>query len=494
MRAKTYHVSAIFLLLLLGLVSGSVPPAFCSTTYTTNFSLTENPISENGKWIDGKTVGLDWANVRTSPGLAHGTQTDTIQYDDSTAILTGTWGPDQSAWATVHTVNQTSAMVEEVEIRLRTTISAHGITGYEVNFRCTADGSQYVQIVRWNGPLGNFTLVDSRPGPGLHNGDVVKAAISGSTITAYVNGTAIFSAEDSAFTTSSPGMGFYIQGGSAAQEGDYGFTSFAATDGSAIQATASTSSSGQTYATNFPLTENPISEGGKWINGNATGLDWGNVQTCTNCSSGTGSAQHATGTIFNGAPPYNDSTAVLSGTWQSNQSASAVVYIAHQQNNVQQEVELRLNTTIQSHSITGYEFDFSVDSTGGTNSTYFVIVRWNGALNSYCYLHPSSSGASTCDSNYAAAWYAGQQLNNGDVLAATSNGGTLRLYVNGVQKIQAIDTSYMGGSPGMGVWLNGGSATTSMFSNFGFSSFTASDSSTKPQGPAPPTNLKATVN
>jgi hypothetical protein len=105
----------------LSLVSGLVPSAFCSTTYTTNFSLTENPISENGKWIDGKAVGLDWANVRTSPGLAYGTPTDTIQYDDSTAVLTGTWGQDQSAWATVHTVNQTSALVEEVEIRLRTT-------------------------------------------------------------------------------------------------------------------------------------------------------------------------------------------------------------------------------------------------------------------------------------------------------------------------------------------------------------------------------------
>jgi hypothetical protein len=204
MRAKVHRVHAIFLFLFLSLVSGLVPSAFCWTTYITNFSLTENPISENGKWIDRKAVGLDWANVRTSPGLAYGTQTDTIQYDDSTAVLTGTWGQDQSAWAKVHTVNQTSALVEEVEIRLRTTISAHRITGYEINFRCTADGSQYVQIVRWNGPLGDFTLIDSRPGPGLHNGDVVKAAVSGSTIIAYVNGNAIFSATDTRYRTLHP--------------------------------------------------------------------------------------------------------------------------------------------------------------------------------------------------------------------------------------------------------------------------------------------------
>jgi len=499
MRAKIHYISAIFFLLF-SLLSGSVPRAFCSNTYSTNFSLTENPISENSKWINGKAVGLDWANVRSFPGLAYGTQTDTIQFDNSTAVLSGTWGPDQSAWATVRTVNQSSAMLEEVEIRLRTTISTHSITGYAINFRCTADGSQYVQIVRWNGPLGSFALIDSRPGPGLRSGDIVKAAISGSTITASVNGAAILSVTDSTFTTGNPGMGFYIQGNSAAREGDYGFTSFAATDGSATQATASISSSatagsGQTYTTNFQLTENPISEGGKWINGSSTGLDWGNVQTCANCNGGTGSAQHATGTIINPAPPYSDSTAVLSGTWQSNQSASGVVYISRQQNTVQQEVELRLNTTIQSHSITGYEFDYSVNSIGGAGTTtYFVIVRWDGPSGSYCFLHPSTSGNSVCDSNVTSAWISGQQLNNGDVLAAASNDGILRLYVNGVQKVQVIDTSYKGGSPGMGFWLNGGSAATSMFSNFGFSSFTASDSSTTSQGPAPPTNLKATVN
>ena len=32
------------------------------------------------------------------------------------------------------------------------------------------------------------------------------------------------------------------------------------------------------YSTTFPLTENPISEGGSWTNG-ATGLGWANVQT-----------------------------------------------------------------------------------------------------------------------------------------------------------------------------------------------------------------------
>jgi chitodextrinase len=205
-------------------------------SYATNFSLTENPISEAGIWINGKVTGLDWANVRTTPGLTFGTQTDTVHYDDSTAILSGTWGPDQTARATVHSVNQNSSIFEEVELRLRTSISAHSITGYEFNFRCTADGTQYVQIVRWNGPLGNFTLLDSRAGPGLHNGDVVTATAAGSTLSASINGNLIVQVTDGTFRSGSPGVGFYIQGGNASQEGDYGFSSFTASDGGTAEA------------------------------------------------------------------------------------------------------------------------------------------------------------------------------------------------------------------------------------------------------------------
>ncbi len=161
--------------------------------------------------------------MRTTPGLAIGTQTDTVPYDDSTAILSGTWGPDQTAQATVYTVNQDSNLFEEVELRLRTSISAHSITGYEFNFRCTPAGTQYVQIVRWNGPFDNFTLLDSRGGPGLKTGDVVSATAVGSTLSAYINGTLIVQVTDTTFTSGSPGLGFYIQNGTAAQESDYGF-------------------------------------------------------------------------------------------------------------------------------------------------------------------------------------------------------------------------------------------------------------------------------
>ena len=204
--------------------------SLAANSYSSNFSVTENPISENGKWVNGKVIGLDWANVRTTPGLAFGTETGKVTYDDSTAVLAGTWRANQMAQARVHTVNQTSMVYEEVELRLRTTISAHIITGYEINFRCTSDGSQYVQIVRWNGPLGRFTYLANVKGPGLHNGDTVKATIIGSTITVYIDGVQVAQARDSTYATGSPGMGFYIQGGDISHQSDYGFTSFTASD------------------------------------------------------------------------------------------------------------------------------------------------------------------------------------------------------------------------------------------------------------------------
>ena len=120
-------------------------------------SATENPISEGGNWTNGKADGVDWGDVRTTPGLAFGTNAG--NFADSTAILDGSWGPDQMAQATVHSVNQNDNYYEEVELRLRSTITPHNNTGYEINFRCSKTGNAYSQIVRWNGALGDFTYL-----------------------------------------------------------------------------------------------------------------------------------------------------------------------------------------------------------------------------------------------------------------------------------------------------------------------------------------------
>jgi hypothetical protein len=41
-------------------------------SYSTNFPLTENPISEGGKWLTGKRDGIDWNDFRTTNGRAIG--------------------------------------------------------------------------------------------------------------------------------------------------------------------------------------------------------------------------------------------------------------------------------------------------------------------------------------------------------------------------------------------------------------------------------------
>jgi hypothetical protein len=217
-------------------------PSVLRADYSTNFDLTENPISEDGKWQSGAAIGLDWKDVRTSGGIAFGTQTGDDKFRDSTALLTGTWDPNQSVSGVVHTVNQiTNSVIQEVEFRLRSTLSAHVNSGYEINFRCTNDGSQYVQMVKWNGPVGDFTYIDSTTGPGVRDGDTLKAEIIGTTINAYINGQLVLSRTDSKFSAGNPGIGFYLQGGTGALNADFGFRSITATGGSSGGSTGGSS-------------------------------------------------------------------------------------------------------------------------------------------------------------------------------------------------------------------------------------------------------------
>lgn len=204
--------------------SGSTP-----RTYTTSFPLTENPISENGNWVNGKIVGLDWHNVVTTPGLATGTDSPEA-FSDPTALLTGTWGADQTVEATVYSVNQTEIYYQEVEIRLRSYISAHINTGYEILFRCLKNSNAYMAVVRWNGVLADHTYLSAKSGAqyGVANGDVVKAFIVGSEINVYINNVLVDSVIDSTFSTGNPGMGFNY--GCESTYGDFGFTKFTASE------------------------------------------------------------------------------------------------------------------------------------------------------------------------------------------------------------------------------------------------------------------------
>jgi len=271
-------------------ISVTTQPQSDSRTYSTNFGVPENPISEGGRWINGKSVGLDWSDIATMPGLAVGTQTGFDGFDDSIAMLRGTWGPDQSAMATVHIGRQQDrSVIKEVEILLRWALSAHNARGYEINFGITG---QYTQIVRWNGPLGNFTYLDSRPLPKpLADGDVVKVTVVGQLITAFVNDVQVAQASDATYSGGSPGMGFYLQGSDAT--GDFGFTSYTATSQQSsswahVQSTARNSGT-KSNALDFPLATN---EGNLIV----VEVDWSNGSDFVSISDSQGNAFTQVGT------------------------------------------------------------------------------------------------------------------------------------------------------------------------------------------------------
>jgi hypothetical protein len=202
----------------------ALTPAPHVNTYTTSFPLTENPMTEGGRWMEGKTVGIDWGNISTTPGLAIGTA-GPKRFADATALLTGTWGPTQTAEAVVS--KKSVFHYPEVSLRLRSAMSPHNCSGYEISNSLKSDDTAYLIIVRWNGPLADFTYLVQDHGKqyGVTTGDVVKATIVGNVITAYKNGVQLAQVTDNTYPEGNPGMGF-----NEGKNGDYGMTRFTATD------------------------------------------------------------------------------------------------------------------------------------------------------------------------------------------------------------------------------------------------------------------------
>ncbi len=86
--------------------------------------------------------------------------------------------------------NQTNKYFQEVEIRLRTTITPHSCTGYEVFWRCLKTEEAYAEIVRWDGVIKTWKSLTRKVGPefGVKDGDIVEACIIGNEIRGYING------------------------------------------------------------------------------------------------------------------------------------------------------------------------------------------------------------------------------------------------------------------------------------------------------------------
>jgi hypothetical protein len=121
-----------------------------------------------------------------------------------------------------------------VELRLRSTITPHSITGYEI--LCSVSLiSPYLEIVRWNGPLNDFTSI-SKVGIGCADGDILKAVARGDIISVYKNGTKVLEGKDGHYARGSPGIGFYEDTTDMWSKlgfrswSQFGFSRFSATD------------------------------------------------------------------------------------------------------------------------------------------------------------------------------------------------------------------------------------------------------------------------
>ena len=197
-------------------------PSTPRSRYTTDFAGTENPISEGGAWSHR---GRPWTRVQKKDGLAHGTQGGYGGYDDSYAYLSG-FATDHQGEAVVYVSPRLVGEPHEVELLLRWADSAYEARGYECLWSFEGD----VDIVRWNGPPGDFNSIgvaEGRLGRRLVTGDQVRARVVGPVITCYINDRLMARATDATWKDGQPGIGFYRREAGAAS--DLAFSRYTAT-------------------------------------------------------------------------------------------------------------------------------------------------------------------------------------------------------------------------------------------------------------------------
>jgi hypothetical protein len=214
---------------------------------------------------------------------------------------------------------------------------------------------------------------------------------------------------------------------------------------------------GNSYSTTFPLVENPLSEGGKWLGGLSAGIDW------SDC------AVTAQGFVRGEGPPggYQDATSTVSqGSWGPDQDVTVTIVnnVAPNTTHVE-ESEIRLRTTIAKNFLTGYEIFWSQQP----SNLYLAIATWNGVLNDFTILNTPAVRVLP---------------KTGDLFRAKIVGKIITVYFNGAT-VLTWDTGgdahqFSSGSPGIGFYIAG----VDDQANFGFSHFTATDGGTPTPTPS----------
>ena len=206
--------------LIVSMVNNCASTAPPSSSYSTSFTSTENPISEGGAWTQAAT---DWQDVRTTGGYATGAAY-TENFDDCYARLTtATFAAPSDNYEIVATVRKVSEAVanSEIELLLRVVDTATTINAYEV--LVNTGGS--CELVRWNGTMGTFFEIASTATSitgWTGNGDKVKARVTGTNPAVVTvshapasdptNFTQVFQYSDTDATrkqTGQPGIAFY---------------------------------------------------------------------------------------------------------------------------------------------------------------------------------------------------------------------------------------------------------------------------------------------
>ena len=219
-------------------------PTTRTATYTTNFPLSENPISDGGRWVNGGIFGK--TDVQTAPGKAYGTMVsfNGSQFIDSCACLSG-FGPNHEVLCTISNSGAVNGL--EVEILLRADITSAHVFLYELD--CVyADGG--IHLVRWDMTKANpnsytvlrksHTVLRKLLGgeAPFSDGDQVYAKIVGTLVTCRYKrvGEGAFSdlftydtAHDPVrYSSGNPGIGFWNETGSASNQSKFAWSDFIA--------------------------------------------------------------------------------------------------------------------------------------------------------------------------------------------------------------------------------------------------------------------------
>jgi hypothetical protein len=207
----------------------------------------------------------------------------------------------------------------------------------------------------------------------------------------------------------------------------------------------------RTYDTLFPLTQNPLSEGGQFVNGGTDGVSWADMRS---------DGVHGYGTQVTHADPptYDDSHAHLIG-YRPNHWCEGTLYINGSTTGL--EANLFIRQQITANNSRGWEINLYL---GGPA---LHIVRWEGALASFTDLTPSGI-TTNCVFTNGAVWYA-------EVI-----GSTLTVMCNGVIVHQRDLTQDAGnywatGNPGLGHYATQHFGPNAALANVGWSRWRAGE-------------------